>query len=165
MDTASVIGIGRLGLCFGLTLEGGEYNVVGCDINQDYVDSINAKTFVSHEIGVNDKLSASKNFKATTDLKECIDHSRLHFVTVASYSEPDGRYDVSQVDDVVDELPLLLEQEPASLADDFAVLADEDASIKDQSCGIASEQRGVQVDDLVLSADLLDHAPPNTVLA
>ena len=111
MDTASVIGIGRLGLCFSLTLEGGEYSVVGCDINQDYVDSINAKTFVSHEIGVNEKLGASKNFKATTDLEECIAHSRLHFVTVASYSEPDGRYDVSQVDDVVDELVMLGVQE------------------------------------------------------
>ena len=107
MTTASVIGIGRLGLCFSLTLESGGYNVVGCDINQEYVDSVNNKSFVSHEPGVNDKLAASKNFEATTDLAKCVEHARLLFVTVASYSEPDGRYDVSQVDDVVDQLVML----------------------------------------------------------
>ena len=104
MNNISVIGIGRLGLCFGLTLEGGGYEVVGCDISQDYVNSINSKTFVSHEPGVNDKLVTSTNFKATTDLEECVSHARLIFVTVASYSEPDGRYDLSQVDAVVDDL-------------------------------------------------------------
>ena len=35
---ASVIGIGKLGLCFGLTLEKCGYNVVGVDISQEYVD-------------------------------------------------------------------------------------------------------------------------------
>ena len=33
---ATVIGIGRLGLCFALTLEKAGYNVCGCDINVDY---------------------------------------------------------------------------------------------------------------------------------
>jgi len=111
MKNISVIGIGRLGLCFSLTLEGGGYEVVGCDINQDYVNSINSKTFVSHEPGVNDKLLVSTNFKATTDLEECVSHARLIFVTVASYSEPDGRYDLSQVDAVVDDLVRLGVQE------------------------------------------------------
>lgn len=100
----SVIGVGRLGLCFSLTLEGGGYDVVGCDIDQEYVDKINTKTLVSFEPGVNEKLERSSQFVATTDLKECVDHARIIFVTVASYSEPDGRYDVSQVDDVVDSL-------------------------------------------------------------
>lgn len=107
LTNVSVIGIGRLGLCFSLTLEAGGYNVMGCDINQKYVESVNDKTFFSHEPGVNQKLAASKNFVATTDLSKCVAHSRLLFVTVASYSEPDGRYDVTQVDDVVDQLVML----------------------------------------------------------
>ena len=111
MNNISVIGIGRLGLCFGLTLETGGYNVVGCDIGQEYVDSINDKTFISYEPGVNEKLSSSTNFRAVVDLTECTSHSRLIFVTVASYSEPDGRYDVSQVDDVVSQLVMLGAQE------------------------------------------------------
>lgn len=107
----SVIGIGRLGLCFSLTLELSGFDVVGCDIKQEYVDKINNKAFKSYEPLVNDHLTRSKNFLATTDLKKTIDHARLIFVTVATYSESDGRYDVSQVDSVVDQLMSLGMQE------------------------------------------------------
>jgi len=103
----SVIGIGRLGLCFCLTLEKAGYNVVGCDINEDYVNSINDKSFFSHEPGVNKRLSESKSFIATTSLRKTVEHSSLLFVTVASCSEPDGSYDVSQVDSVVNSLKKL----------------------------------------------------------
>ena len=104
MNKLSVIGIGRLGLCFSLTLEEAGYSVLGCDINQSYVDSINKKTFYSSEPGVNDKLKKSKNFIATCDLEKTVRHSNNIFVTVASFSEPDGRYDVTQVESVVESL-------------------------------------------------------------
>ena len=60
MNNLAVIGIGRLGLCFCLTLESGGYNVVGCDVVEEYVDSINNKTLDSFEPGVNEKLKNSK---------------------------------------------------------------------------------------------------------
>jgi UDPglucose 6-dehydrogenase len=107
----SVVGIGRLGLCFSMTLESGGYNVVGCDIDKKYVDSINNKTFFSHEPGLNNKLSNSINFVATTNLRMAVDHSGMLFVTVASFSEPDGRYDVSQVDSVIESVKELGPQE------------------------------------------------------
>jgi len=103
-NNLSVIGIGRLGLCFCLTLERAGYNVVGYDIISDYVGKINDKTFYSHEPGVNELLALSNNFVATDEILKCVNHSNILFVTVASYSEPDGRYDVSQVDSVVDSL-------------------------------------------------------------
>ena len=111
LNNLSVIGIGRLGLCFCLTLEKAGYNVVGCDVVQDYVNSVNSKTFYSFEAGVNERLSNSKNFIATTDLSHTVEHADMMFVTVASYSEPDGRYDVTQVDSVVDNLISLGKQE------------------------------------------------------
>ena len=43
MKKASVIGIGRLGLCWALNLEQNDYDVVGVDINQEYVESLNNK--------------------------------------------------------------------------------------------------------------------------
>jgi len=107
MQNLSVIGIGRLGLCFSLSLEKAGYNVVGCDIKQDYVDQINNKTFNSFEPGVNELLKRSKKLLATTDIAKAVEHSRIIFVTVATYSEPDGRYDVSQVDSVVEQLKSL----------------------------------------------------------
>lgn len=111
MKNISVIGTGRLGLCFCLTLESGGYNVVGCDINKDYVSSINNKTLISAEPGVNKKLANSVNFVATTDINKTVSHADILFVTVASFSEPDGKYDVSQVDSVVDGLVKLGAQE------------------------------------------------------
>ena len=104
MQNISVIGIGRLGLCFSLSLEKAGYSVVGCDIKQDYVDNINNKTFRSFEPGVNELLKNSKNFIATVSIKKAVENSRMLFVTVATYSEPDGRYDVSQVESVVEQL-------------------------------------------------------------
>jgi UDPglucose 6-dehydrogenase len=104
MKSLSVIGIGRLGICFALTLEEAGYSVTGCDIDESYVKSINNKTLKSSEPDVNEKLKKSKNFIATCDLEKTVRHSNNLFVTVASFSEPDGKYDVSQVNSVVDNL-------------------------------------------------------------
>tara|TARA_R110002020_G_scaffold464493_2_gene685248 strand:- start:21043 stop:22143 length:1101 start_codon:yes stop_codon:yes gene_type:complete len=99
----SVIGIGRLGLCFSLTLEKAGYHVVGYDINESYVESVNNKTFDSFEPGVNEALNKSKNFVATTRPSDIL-KTRMAFVTVRTDSEPDGKYDVSQVENVVNTL-------------------------------------------------------------
>lgn len=107
----SVIGIGRLGLCFSLTLEKAGFNVIGCDVVKEYVECINNKTFFSYENMVNEYLRQNKNFFATTELKKAVEHARVIFVTVASFSEEDGRYDVSQVENVVESIISLGYQE------------------------------------------------------
>lgn len=111
MKNISVIGIGKLGLCFALTLEKNGYNVVGVDISQDYVDSVNKKTLKSSEQDVEKYLKNSKNFIATTSLKEAVDHSNVLFVVVATPSLDNGRYDHSQVDSLVEKIKLLGKQE------------------------------------------------------
>ena len=104
MDNISVVGIGKLGLCFSLSLERAGYRVVGVDINQSYVDSINDKTFNSSEARVNERLAQSKNFEATTSLDKALDHSNDVFVIVATPSLDNGRYDHSQIEGLVEEL-------------------------------------------------------------
>ena len=104
MQNVSVIGIGKLGLCFALTLEKAGYDVVGLDVSSEYVDLINSKDLSSDEQGVAETLAKSKNFKATTDLKETIKHSDVLYVVVATPSLENGRYDHSQVDNLVDNL-------------------------------------------------------------
>ena len=51
-NNVTIIGIGRLGICFGLVLANKGFSVVGIDINQNYVDSINEKKFKSNEPNV-----------------------------------------------------------------------------------------------------------------
>ena len=104
MKNISIIGIGRLGLCFGLTLEKVNYNVLGCDVYQSYVDQVNDKTLKSHETGVEQALLQSTNFKATTDLKKTVDYSDILFVIVATPSLENGRYDHSQIDALVQKI-------------------------------------------------------------
>ena len=49
MKKISIIGIGKLGLCLGLNLEKKGFLVLGVDINDDYIKSINDKTLISLE--------------------------------------------------------------------------------------------------------------------
>lgn len=104
MKHVSVIGIGKLGLCFSLTLERSGYNVVGVDVSQEYVDLINKKEFVSSEAGVTDALQKAESFEATTSVESALSHSDLLFVIVATPSLENGRYDHSQIDSLLDEL-------------------------------------------------------------
>ena len=78
----TVLGIGRLGLGLALLLEKGGFNVCGVDIIQDYVDSINNKTYKTKEPSYEDLLMSSKNFHATTSLQEGLNHSDTIFIIV-----------------------------------------------------------------------------------
>ena len=104
MKNLSIIGVGRLGLCFALTLEEVGYNILGVDISHDYVNSLNNKTFLSNENGVTDKLKKSTNFSATTSLEEATNHSDILFVVVSTPSLNSGRYDHSIIDNLIEEL-------------------------------------------------------------
>jgi len=48
-ENITVIGIGRLGICFALCLEKAGYNVLGVDLSPDYINQINSKKFQSSE--------------------------------------------------------------------------------------------------------------------
>tara|TARA_Y100000310_G_scaffold296775_1_gene329305 strand:+ start:2735 stop:3838 length:1104 start_codon:yes stop_codon:yes gene_type:complete len=104
MEKVSVIGIGRLGLCFALTLERAGYDVLGVDISPDYVQQINDKTLKSDEENVETYLQASQNFKATTNLNEAVAFSNMIYVVVATPSLPSGRYNHSQIETLADKL-------------------------------------------------------------
>jgi UDPglucose 6-dehydrogenase len=104
INNISIIGIGKLGLCFALTLEKSGYNVLGVDISKEYTEKINNKSLQSSEQGVEKLLAESDNFKATTALKEALTHSNILFVFVATPSLENGRYDHSSVDRLVRDL-------------------------------------------------------------
>jgi len=78
----TVIGIGRLGLGLALLIEKAGYNVCGVDIFPDYVKCLNDKTYKTKEPDYEDLLKNSKNFNATTDLKEGLNHSDIIFIVV-----------------------------------------------------------------------------------
>ena len=83
-NKVSIIGLGRLGLCQALTFERAGCNVLGCDVSAEYVATINSRTLQSSEPGVEEALRSSSQLRASTSLAECVDHSALLFILVAT---------------------------------------------------------------------------------
>lgn len=105
IERITVIGIGRLGLCTALCFEKAGYSVMGVDVNQPYVDSINNKTLQSSEPFLQEYLAASKNFIATTSLDEGLQFSDIYFVVIdtPSASTPEA-YDHSKLSKLLFEI-------------------------------------------------------------
>jgi len=98
----SIIGIGRLGICFALVCAKKGLNVVGVDVNPSYVDSINNKTYTSNEPSVEQFLKEVTTLKATTNLDEAINHSNTIFILVATPSSGnEHHYDHSVLGNVL----------------------------------------------------------------
>lgn len=100
-----ILGVGKLGLCFALNLERAGFEVVGVDIYESYVQSLNKKSFQSPEPGVNDLLQSSSKFKVTTDVDELNrENIELIFLMVATPSTPEGTYNHEQIERVTEKL-------------------------------------------------------------
>ena len=105
MKKVSVIGIGKLGLCFALNLEQAGFEVMGVDIDPEYIQALNGKKLESFEPQVEDLLKASRNFHATTDLSKLIAFdASVVFIAVATPTLEEGGYDHSILDQVVTDL-------------------------------------------------------------
>ena len=105
MEQIGIIGIGKLGICFALNLERKGYSVIGVDVSEDYISSINKKTLLSHEPQVEDLLKKSSKLQATLDIKDIVkDEVETIFVFVATPSTETGEYNHQQVEKVTDDL-------------------------------------------------------------
>lgn len=102
----SVIGIGRLGLSFALLVNSKGYDVIGCDVNEKYIDSLNDRTFSSNEPHINGLLKET-SMRFTTDAKEAFEHSDIIFVFVQTPSKVDGEYDHKYIDQIVSKIERL----------------------------------------------------------
>ena len=96
----SVIGVGRLGLSFALLLDSKGYDVVGCDVNERYIDALGHNTFISKEPFINGMMD-NTNIIFTTDVVKALNHGEIIFVFVQTPSKEGGNYDHKYVDQVV----------------------------------------------------------------
>lgn len=103
MNKISVIGIGKLGLPLALLLDSEGYDVVGCDVNEKYIESLKDKTFNSNEPYINELLKDSK-MSFTTKAIEAFEHSEMIFVLVPTPSKQGGEYSHKYVDQIVDKI-------------------------------------------------------------
>lgn len=92
MKSVSVVGIGKLGLCFALNLDKVGYRVDAYDINKDYLNDLRNKTFISSEPGVTELLKKSKNLHLHDNLEKILENNII-FIIVHTPSLPNGKYD------------------------------------------------------------------------
>ena len=97
-----IIGIGKLGLCFGLNLKKAGHDVYGVDNNSEYVELLNKESFVSSEEYVNEYLQKYK-FNYSTDINDAI-RCDVVFVVVQTPSTPDHKYDHSIIEKIKKEI-------------------------------------------------------------
>ena len=99
----SIIGVGKLGLCLGLNLEKKGFNITGVDIFEDYIQSLNTKTYNTTEPSVNEYLYKSKNITFTTKLSKALQNDII-FVVVRTPSTYDWKYDHTDIENIANQL-------------------------------------------------------------
>ena len=99
----SIIGVGKLGLCLALNLERKGFNIIGVDVSENYIQSLNNKIFSTSEPSVNEYLQQSKNIIFTTDLKQSLQNDIL-FVVVRTPSTSEWKYNHTDIENIADQL-------------------------------------------------------------
>ncbi|MFJ4684717.1 UDP-glucose dehydrogenase family protein [Streptomyces sp. NPDC088789] len=97
----SVIGCGHLGIPHAAAMAELGHEVVGVDIDQSKVDSLNSGECPIYETGLPELLArhtTSGRLRFTTDIREAAVFAELHFIGVGTPIDADGRsYDTGQI--------------------------------------------------------------------
>ena len=93
MTKLSVIGLGKLGACSAACFASKGFEVVGVDINRDFVDAINNGKAPVYEPRLQESIDASAGrLKATLDYEKAIKESDITFLILPTPSKEDGHF-------------------------------------------------------------------------
>ncbi|RKY33481.1 MAG: UDP-glucose/GDP-mannose dehydrogenase family protein [Candidatus Omnitrophota bacterium] len=111
IDSISVVGLGKLGLCMAACFASKGYKVVGIDIDKNKIDLINRGINPIQETGLTRLIQKYKeNLKATSDYEEAILNSQITFIVVATPSEADGSFSNEQLEEALKKIGLILKK-------------------------------------------------------
>ena len=97
----SVIGLGKLGTVMAAVFADSGHTVIGVDVNQDVVQSINRGVPPVREPGLDAMISRNKeHVSATHSTEAAVDRTEITFVVVPTPSEADGTFSLKYVLDV-----------------------------------------------------------------
>jgi len=111
IDSISVVGLGKLGLCMAACFASKGYKVVGIDIDKNKIDLISRGINPIQETGLTQLIQKYKeNLKATSDYEEAILNSQITFIVVATPSEADGSFSNEQLEEALKKIGLMLKK-------------------------------------------------------
>ncbi len=106
----SVIGLGKLGSPLAAVLANGGHNVIGYDINSNFVDSIiNKKAPVDEPLLQQYLESAKEKLTATDNIAEAIENSEISFIIVPTPSELSGNFSLEFIKSAIEQLAPVLQ--------------------------------------------------------
>ncbi|RLG79611.1 MAG: UDP-glucose 6-dehydrogenase [Thermoprotei archaeon] len=97
----SVLGLGRVGLCFAVCCANRGFHVVGVDVDEEKLDMIGAGKAPFYEPGLQamlEKAVEKKDLELTASAGEAVARSEVSFITVGTPGRPDGSVDLSQIE-------------------------------------------------------------------
>lgn len=103
MNNIGIIGTGRLGLSFALLCAKKGYKVYAHDKRQEYIDSLSNRTYTTIEPHIEQYLRET-DVEYTTKLSRVVQECDILFCFVATPSLPDGSYDHSAIEEVMQSL-------------------------------------------------------------
>lgn len=111
-ETVSIVGLGKLGLCFGACLAEKGLKVIGVDIEKKIVDSVNNGIAPWFEPQLDEYLKrhGGKSFVATINHRDAIDMTDITFILVATPSNPDGSFSNRFIEAALTSLSLALKE-------------------------------------------------------
>jgi len=101
----AVIGMGYVGLVGAVCLAKLGYDVIGMDVDKERIEGLKNGKLPIYEPGLEDTFNEVRDkLEFTDDIKEAISKSNLCFVCVGTPSRPDGKVDLSYVEQVSEEI-------------------------------------------------------------
>jgi len=98
-NSASVIGLGKLGVCLAASLAHDVLPVVGVDIDADIVERLNRGQATREEPYLQEYIDkAGEDFQATTDVEQAVAETDITFLVVNTPSTEEGRYSLEYVE-------------------------------------------------------------------
>jgi UDPglucose 6-dehydrogenase len=93
LEKISFVGLGKLGLCLACCFAVKGYEVIGIDINENVVNSVNKGISPIVEPRLQEFITkAGANLRATKNYKQAILETDITFILVATPSNPDGSF-------------------------------------------------------------------------
>ena len=107
----SVIGLGKLGACSAACFAFKGFEVLGVDINKNFVDAINQGKAPLYEPKLQELITAAKGrLRATQDYEKAIRESDITFLVVPTPSGQDGHFSDKYLQDALNHLSLALKE-------------------------------------------------------
>lgn len=114
LNTISVVGLGKLGLPLTVSLASKGFQVIGVDIDETKVETINSGISPVSETGLQETLSRYKDsIVATLDYDYALKNSDVTFVFTNTPSNPDGSYSTRQLESACREIGKALQDKDA----------------------------------------------------